>query len=55
VSPSEIPPSEPLDDLGAASVTIGQLRRFLTEPAAPAEDAGAQQWLDRLSGRTYST
>jgi hypothetical protein len=52
VSPSEVPAAEPLDDLDAASVTIGQLRRFLTEPAAPAEDAGVQQWLDRLLGRT---
>jgi hypothetical protein len=54
VSSSEIPAAEPLDDLDAVSVTIDQLRRFLTEPAAPAEDAGAQQWLDRLPGRTYS-
>ena len=50
---AEVPANHLVDDLGAASVTLDRLRRFLDGPPTDAERAEARRRLDSLAEWTY--
>lgn len=53
--PADAGDVEPLDDLAAVSLTMDRLRRFLTDPPTPYEEAEARRRMDAITGRTDRT
>ncbi len=54
-APVGVPENEPPDDLGTASLTVERLRRFLTDPATPAENAEAERRLNAIVSQARQT